>query len=224
MLTMAWMEGQKSAFAFMARFALETPRIAREAALTKRNERKSEREARWLVLMNASIGGDAESYRRLLEEVSPLIRAAVLQACRRYSTFSPDIEDIVQDTLLAVHLKRHTWKRGEAVGAWIEAIARNKLIDSLRKRNRRAEVDIDALPEEIPEQSSGETANSRDVTLLLAKLGQRDQTIVRLVSLEGRSMREVGVQLNMSEVATRVALHRALKRLAELIRRHDREN
>ncbi len=218
------MKEQALAFAFEVRFAVEAPRIARKATLAKRSESKSVREARWLMLMNASVGGDAESYRRLLEEVSPLIRAAALQACRRYSTFSSDIEDIVQDTLLTIHLKRHTWRSGEAVGAWIAAIARNKLIDSLRKRNRQVEIDIDTLPEEIPEQASAETASSRDISLLLAKLSQRDQTIVRLVSLEGRSMREAGLQLNMSDGATRVALHRTLKRVAALIRRHDSEN
>lgn len=219
-----WAEGQEPAFALGARFAVEKLRISRKATLTKQSERKSDREARWLMLMNASISGDAESYRRLLEEVSPVIRAAALQACRRYSTFSSDIEDIVQETLLAVHLKRHTWRTGEAVGAWVEAIARNKLIDSLRRRNRRAEIDIDTLPAEIPEEASGEIANRRDVSLLLAKLSQRDQQIIHLVSIEGRSMREAGMQLNMSEGATRVALHRALKRLAEQIRRHDGEN
>jgi RNA polymerase sigma-70 factor (ECF subfamily) len=219
-----WVEGKEPAFALGARFAVERPRILRKTTLTKRSERKSDREARWLMLMNASISGDAESYRRLLEEVSPVIRAAALQACRRYSTFSSDIEDIVQEALLAVHLKRHTWRTGEAVGAWVEAIARNKLIDSLRRRNRRAEIDIDTLPAEIPEEASGEITNSRDVSLLLAKLSQRDQQIIHLVSIEGRSMREASTQLNMSEGATRVALHRALKRLAEQIRRHDGEN
>lgn len=219
-----WAERQGPFFAIGARSAVETQRVMRKGTLNIRGERKSDREARWLMLMNASISGDAVSYRRLLDEVSPLVRAAALQACRRYSTFSSDIEDIVQETLLAIHLKRHTWRRGEAVGAWVEAIARNKLIDSLRRRNRRAEIDIDTLPEEIPEEASGETASSRDVRILLTKLSQRDQRIVRLVSIEGRSMREAGMQLNMSEGATRVALHRALKRLAERIRSRDSEN
>jgi RNA polymerase sigma-70 factor (ECF subfamily) len=217
-------EEQEPAFALRAKFAVERPRILRKATLTKRSEMKSDREARWLMLMSASISGDAESYRRLLEEVSPVIRAAALQACRRYSTFSPDIEDIVQEALLAIHLKRHTWRTGEAVGAWVEAIARNKLIDSLRRRNRRVEIDIDTLPAELPEETSGEIASSRDVSFLLAKLSQRDRQIIHLVSIEGRSMRETGMQLNMSEGATRVALHRALKRLAEQIRRRDSEN
>jgi RNA polymerase sigma-70 factor (ECF subfamily) len=204
--------------------AVDTMESGRTKTLHKPAGARTDREARWLKLMNDSIGGNTVSYRRLLEEVSPAIRAAALQACRRYAAHFSDIEDIVQDTLLAIHLKRHTWKRGEPVGPWVSTIARNKLIDSLRKRNRQAEIDIDSLPEEIPEEASGEAGSARDVGVLLAKLSQRDQAIVRIVSIEGKSMREAGVQLNISEGAARVALHRALKRLANHIRREQSEN
>lgn len=184
----------------------------------------SGKEARWITLMNASLDGDTAAYRCLLEEVTPAIRAAALQACRKYGAFSSEIEDVVQDTLLAIHLKRNTWKRSEPVGPWISAIARNKLIDSLRRRNRQAGFDMEVLPDDIPEEAASEFESIRDIGQLLAKLSERDQTIVRLVSIEGRSARETSVQLNMTEGATRVALHRALKRLAEYIRRQNSEN
>jgi RNA polymerase sigma factor (sigma-70 family) len=181
--------------------------------------RSPDREGEWKALMNAAIDGDAGAYRRLLEAVTPLIRATAVRACRRFSAPLSEVEDAVQETLIAIHLKRHTWRRGDPLGPWIAAIARNKLIDALRRRTRRGEIEIDEFILELPLESAGDPAVSRDVERLLATLPERDQKLVRAVSIEGRSMREAGRALDMSEGAVRVAFHRALKRLGAGLRK-----
>jgi RNA polymerase sigma-70 factor, ECF subfamily len=60
--------------------------------------------------------------------------------------------------LLAIHLKRHTWDAAAPLGPWVRAIARNKLIDALRRRGRRVEIPIDDFADFLPdttEQPSG---------------------------------------------------------------------
>lgn len=181
--------------------------------------RSPDRELEWTALMIAAIEGDSAAYRRLLEILTPVVRATALQACRRYFAPHSDVEDVVQETLLAIHLKRHTWRTDEPVGPWIHAITRHKLIDSLRRRTRRAEIDIDGLSNELVAAETPEHSSRSDVERLLIKLLPREQSIVRLVSIEGLSMREAGERLDMNDGTVRVALHRALKKLAALLQR-----
>jgi len=166
--------------------------------------------------MTAALAGDAAAYRALLEDVAGRLRAML---ARRFDRNLPDLEDIVQESLLAIHLKRHTWMPGELVGPWISAIARHKSIDALRRRGRRAELPLEDLdfvdPHSTTEQSARE---AHDVAQLLGRLDERNRAIVQAVSLEGLSTREAAARLSMSEGALRVALHRSLKKLAALYR------
>lgn len=181
--------------------------------------RSPDAELEWTALMIAASEGDAGAYSRLLAAITPAIRSAALRTCRQYGAPTSDVEDVVQETLLAIHLKRHTWRNGDPVGPWIRAIAKYKLIDALRRRTRRREIDIEDFVDSLRSEECTELSSSGDVERLLAQLPARDQIIIRLVSIEGHSNREAGEKLGMSETAVRVALHRLLRRLAELLRK-----
>jgi len=174
------------------------------------------REAQWRSWMTAALAGDTAAYRALLEDVARRLRAML---GRRFDHNLAELEDIVQESLLAIHLKRHTWIPGELVGPWIAAIARHKAIDALRRRGRRAELPLEDLdfvdPQSSPEASA---RDGHDVANLLGRLDDRHRAIVQAVSLEGLSTREAAARLSMSEGALRVALHRSLKKLAALYR------
>ena len=142
----------------------------------------------------------------------------VRRGCERARVGNSDVEDIVQEILLAIHLKRHTWRREDPIGAWIFAICRNKLIDALRRRGRRAEVVIDDLIETLPANEAETNMASQDVGRMLDHLGARQRDIVKSISMEGYSVRETAGRLKMSEGAVRVSLHRALKALAAIYR------
>ncbi|MBX3547575.1 MAG: sigma-70 family RNA polymerase sigma factor [Xanthobacteraceae bacterium] len=181
--------------------------------------RSPERELEWTTLMIAAVDGNAGAYRRLLELLTPVIRATAMRACRRFSAPLSEVEDAVQETLIAIHLKRHTWRKEDPLGPWVNAIVRNKLIDALRRRTRRAEIEIDGLSQELPAETAEEPCASQDIERALALLPERDRAIVRTVSLEGHSMRDAAMRLGMNEGAVRVALHRALKKLAAGMRK-----
>jgi RNA polymerase sigma-70 factor (ECF subfamily) len=174
------------------------------------------REAQWRSWMAAGLAGDAVAYRALLEDVARRLRTAL---ARRFDHGLSELEDIVQETLLAMHLKRHTWMPTELVGPWVSAIARHKAIDALRRRGRRAELPLDDLDFVDPRSDAEEAVReAHDVANLLDRLDERQRAIVRAVSLEGLSTREAATRLSMNEGALRVALHRSLKKLAALYR------
>ena len=91
----------------------------------------------WSRLMTAAIAGDEGAYRRLLGDIARSLRAMARGAFSRAGVGDADVEDAVQETLLAIHLKRHTWDPGQPLAPWVYAIARHKVVDALRRRGRR---------------------------------------------------------------------------------------
>ncbi|MBV9136204.1 MAG: sigma-70 family RNA polymerase sigma factor [Hyphomicrobiales bacterium] len=174
----------------------------------------AEREEEWALLMRSAIAGDGAAYHRFLIAVAPYLRATARRQCARLGRGGGDPEDVVQEVLLAIHLKRHTWDQGRAIGPWLAAITRNKAIDMLRRRGRQTEVPIENFIEQLPAETVSAGEEAGDVDRMLAMLNPRQRDIIRSVSVNGDSIREVADRLEMSEGAVRVALHRALKALA----------
>jgi RNA polymerase sigma-70 factor (ECF subfamily) len=170
------------------------------------------------ALMRRARQGDDEAYRRLLVRVSLWLRPVVRRGLRAVGRGPEDSEDIVQETLLAMHLKRDTWDAAQPIEPWLRAIARYKLIDHLRRRGHGEPVDIADYTDSLAVATTVDPAPSVDSRRLLATLPERQRRIVVEISLEGRRAADVAVRLGMSEGAVRVALHRALKALAVAFR------
>ena len=172
----------------------------------------------WTGLMLSAIGGDSIAYHRLLRAVTPVLRAAARRGLARAGQPDDLSEDIVQDILLAVHLKRHTWDANAPFAPWLFAIARHKLIDTLRRRGRRVFVNIDDFLEIIPSEPVQESVPAGEFKVQLDKLPARQRDVVQLIAVESTSIKDTAAKLAMSEGAVRVAMHRGLVRLAKLRR------
>lgn len=170
------------------------------------------------ALMRSARQGDDGAYRRLLVRVTLWLRIVVRRGLASAGRGPAECEDIVQETLLAMHLKRDTWDGTRPIEPWLRAIARHKLTDHLRRRGYRDHLDIDEWSDSAELSVEGEVTDGMDTKLLLASLPDRQRTIVSEISIEGRSAADVAASLGMSEGAVRVALHRALKSLAALYR------
>src|SRR3546814_2198977 len=129
-----------------------------------------------------------------------------------------DPEDIVQETLLAIHLKRHTWRSDAPVMPWLYAIARYKLIDAFRRRGRRVEIEIGEIADTFAEPES-KAISDREIGRALETLAPGQRSVVTAVSVEGRSISATAKNLGMSEAAVRVALQRGLTAIATRIGR-----
>jgi RNA polymerase sigma-70 factor, ECF subfamily len=171
------------------------------------------------ALMRLARRGDDEAYRRLLSQVAIWLRVVVRRGLVSAGRGPAESEDIVQEVLLAVHLKRETWDPSRPVGPWLRAIARHKLADHLRRRGFHDHLDIDEWSNASELAVEVEAPAVIDSRRLLASLPERQRTIVQQISLEGHSAADVAARLGMSEGAVRVVLHRALKALAAFYRR-----
>ena len=164
--------------------------------------------------MRAAIAGDEAAYRKLLADLSRALRSIVRRGFAGVGIARDDVEDVVQEVLLAIHLKRHTWDTSMPLGPWVLAIARNKMIDDLRRRGRRPEVPVDLTQFEFEGEDQQASIDAHDVARVLNRLPDRNREIVQSISIDGHSARDVAEKLGMTEVAVRVALHRSLKTLA----------
>ncbi|MFH3478107.1 sigma-70 family RNA polymerase sigma factor [Xanthobacter variabilis] len=175
------------------------------------------RSEQWADLMRSALNGDAASYRQLLVALAPVLRTAARRILERAGHGTGDVEDVVQETLLALHLKRQSWDPASPLMPWVWAIARHKALDVLRRRGRRAEVPIDELEAVLADTAEVDDGLAgHDVARLTQSLSGREREVVEAVYLSGASTKEAGARLAMSEGAVRVALHRALKRLAAI--------
>jgi RNA polymerase sigma factor (sigma-70 family) len=173
----------------------------------------TDRDDRWSELLRRANRGDGPAYAVFLTEAAPVIRRLV--SARAFG-MAAEVEDIVQEVLLAIHNKRHTWREAEPVTPWLYAIARYKAADAGRRRRAGEAVPVEDLADELPADLVEVTA-ARDLARLLDGIDGRAARIVREIGVEGASAAEVGGRLGMSEGAVRVAYHRALVELKRMV-------
>jgi len=168
-------------------------------------------------LFLAGLDGDALAYRDFLDKLSGHLRGVLR---KRLYQMPDHVEDVVQETLLAVHNGRHTYRAEQPLTAWVHAIARYKLMDFFRARARH-----DALNEPLDETleifaiSDEEPADARrDVGKLLEHLPERQRLPIVHVKLQGLSVAQTAALTGMSESAIKVGVHRGLKALAAKMR------
>jgi len=116
-------------------------------------------------------------------------------------------------------LKRHTWDPGQRLGPWVNAIARHKIIDAMRRRGARRVEPIEDFEDSLAAPQQEDPHDLSDARKLMETLNPRQRDIVQSISLDGQSIPATALRLNMTEVAVRVALHRALKSLGAAWRR-----
>ena len=179
------------------------------------NIRDVEAELRSLFL--AGLAGDAASYREFLSRASRHLRAFL---ARRLFGWPDEVEDLVQECLLAMHNQRHTYQSDQPLTAWVHAIARYKMIDLLRaKAGREALHDPLDDAQDLFSHSDTESRDAlRDLDGLLATLPERQRLPIVHVKLEGLSVAETAQRTGMSESAVKVGIHRGLKALAARIK------
>ena len=171
------------------------------------------------ALMVASLGGDAASYRLLLDRLSSRLRAYYKGKLARFGRGATEAEDLVQEVLLAIHLKRHTYDTGEPLTPWVHTIARYKLIDYLRRTRTAANVPLNEDSDVLAQDDNTGAESSHDIKKLLARLPEKVRCAIQCVKLEGRSVAEAAERCGISESGVKINIHRGLRSLAAFIAR-----
>lgn len=170
------------------------------------------------ALMLASLNGDAASHHVLLERLSRRLRAYYKSKLARIGRGAAEAEDLVQEAVLAIHIKRHTYDPTEPLTPWVHAIARYKLIDFLRRtRTSLADVPIEEADQIMAHDDNVSAESTYDLRRLMERLPKNMRCAIEAVKLDGQSVAEAADRCAISESAVKVNIHRGLKALAVLI-------
>ncbi|MEQ1755175.1 MAG: sigma-70 family RNA polymerase sigma factor [Micropepsaceae bacterium] len=183
-------------------------------ALTEPSTEESQAQ-RWQRLMKAAQAAEPRAYAEFLREATSFIRVIA----RRYHNDASAIEDVVQETLIAVHRMRHTYEPGRPVEPWMAAITRARAIDALRSRYRRAKIETalpgDAVNEVADSRASTESdlVSQSTIGTALASLTPAQRSAVQLLKIEELSLNEASSVSGLSVQALKSSLHRAMQSL-----------
>jgi RNA polymerase sigma-70 factor (ECF subfamily) len=158
--------------------------------------------------MLAALAGDAGAYRKLLHALTRHLRGYYAKRLGMAAA-----EDVVQETLIAIHARRATYDPARPFTAWVHGIARYKLVDEFRRSCRRVTVALDDAGDLFGADDAAAATARRDVEKLLAKLPAAKRALVRAVKIEGHSIADAAAATGMSETSVKVTLHRALRSL-----------
>ena len=183
--------------------------------------RESDRRARDVeraVLMARSQEGDQDAYRRLLQDITPYVRAIV---SRRIPNTS-DVEDAVQDVLLTVHSIRHTYDPSRPFAPWLATIANRRAIDAVRRimRVQGRQTSLEPIHETFASTDTNieeSVSNDELLTKAIADLPEKQKEAVTLLKLKEMSLKEASVASGMSVASLKISMHRALKSLRKFI-------
>lgn len=176
------------------------------------------REAQLQALLLRGLDGDSRAYREFLGALGSHLRAFL---GRRLSQRPGEVEDLLQEVLLAVHNARHTYRADQPLTAWVQAIARYKLADHFRAFARREALHDPLLDDEqelFGVEDHEPAQASRDLGKLLCQLPDKQRLPIVHVKLEGLSVEETASLTGLSSAAVKVGIHRGLKALATIIR------
>lgn len=162
------------------------------------------------AMMIGGLAGDARAYRDLLDILAPLLRAFF---GRRLRDAAEDVEDLVQETLIAIHTRRATYDTSRPFTAWAYAVARYKMVDHFRRR--RVTVPIEGLEDILVAEGFEEAVSARmDIDSLLDTLPPKQARAIRETKVDGLSVTEAADRHAMSDSDVKISVHRGLKSLA----------
>ena len=185
--------------------------------------RKTDGTSDWSRLMARAQDGDRQAYGALLQDITPYLRSIAVRCFKQQS----DVEDAVQDVLLTVHAVRQTYDPGRPFGPWLVAIANRRIIDRLRRetRSKAREIALSAEHETFSDPASNLEWQDRLATAelneVLEKLSPEQRQAVTLLKLNELSLKEAATASGRSVASLKVATHRAIKRLRELLKAQD---
>lgn len=170
----------------------------------------------WTILMARAQDGDATSYLRLLQQITPYLRSLAV----RYHRDPRDVEDTVQDILLTVHSIRETYDPSRPFGPWLVGIANRRAFDRLRRQGRQRKHEY-PLSREHDSVATGENieeaANKIHLEGAISDLPPAQQQAIKMLKLKEMSLKDAATESGMSISSLKVATHRALKSLRKML-------
>lgn len=175
-----------------------------------------ELDARLTAAMARAQDGDKAAYAVVLREAVPAIR----RIARAQGAPADFVDDIVQDTLIAIHGAIRTFDPSRSFMAWLSAIAQRRTIDLLRRRGRLGVREVHSpLAYEgyaAADDPGREIERQEDAAVLrqaIEGLPERQREAVRVLALQEISLEDASRSTGRTKTALKVNLHRAIRSL-----------
>lgn len=163
--------------------------------------------------------GDEEAFLRL----AVIYRPRVWSTASRFARSRAELEDLTQDLFLKIWRGLSSYREDAPFENWVMTVTVRGCYDFLRKHRRRRENEVLVDPQEsreAPDEKSERDERQRDawetVQLLLRELPPKDRTVITLLDLEERGVRETAQLTGWSESNVKVRAHRARKKMREI--------
>lgn len=182
--------------------------------MDKTHPSQTQSEDNWGWLMAQAQEGNSHHFVTLLQEVSTFLRPFLLQRMGGMD----QAEDVLQEILLTLHRARHTYDPTRPFKPWLYAVANSRVMEFWRKHKKREEFESPLIDEQTEMLIAEEDISRFELETLkqaLDQLSESQQEIIRLLKIEGHSVKEVAEKLSMSEAAVKVAAHRGYKKIFE---------
>ncbi len=171
-------------------------------------------------LMTAGLDGDAGAHKELLAKLSGHLRSYFKRKLTNIGRGPVEAEDLLQEALIAIHTRRHTYDPSQLLTPWVYAIARYKFLDYLR----RSKVSLKDVPvEEAEAVVAGDdfagVESTLDLSKLMTNVSPKVRQAIQYVKLDGLSVSEAAARCGMSESAIKVSVHRGLRALSTIIKK-----
>lgn len=178
--------------------------------------RSAETELR--ALMVAGLDGDSAAYKALLARLSGYLRSYFKGKLARIGLGPVEAEDLMQEVLMAIHTRRHTYERSQLFTPWVHGIARYKLLDYMRRSKASIrDLPIDEAEAVLAEEHTEGVESGHDLEKLLARVSPKMRQAIQYVKLDGLSVSETAARCGMSESDVKVSIHRGLKAMALMV-------
>jgi RNA polymerase sigma factor (sigma-70 family) len=177
-------------------------------------------EDRLRSLMIQGLDGDAAAHTRVLHELSTLLRGFY---SRRFGGDPADAEDLVQETLIAVHTRRESYDRSKPFTSWAFSMARYKMIDEFRRRGLRLTTPIDDVDELFADDEIEPASAAMDLERLLNGLPDQQRVAIQQVKVQGLTIEESAARTGLSPSNVKISIHRGLKTLLARVQKEARD-
>lgn len=169
----------------------------------------------WNELMQRMRIGDDGARDTLFRELQPWLKGYF-----RVRVHANDLDDLVQDTLLAIHMAMPRFREGLSAYAWFAGIAKFKWIDQMRRQSR---YPAELVTDYAVAGHEDDVLQSISLQRLLSELSPQRRQAINMLKIEGLSVSEAAEQSGQSESLVKVNVHRGIKIMTQRARRGGRK-
>lgn len=170
--------------------------------------------------MRRSLLGEQEAYRKFLSWALNFTRMIAKKRFAQWGIGSDGLlDDFVQEVILVIHKKRHTYSTALPVEPWVAGIIKFKSIDHLRNAvHQNRMISESEFPQgldqlQISAGAEDEVTRAAELAEALSCLNAKQRNLLHLAKIDGLSMKEIAQKTGASESSVKVSLHRTMKSL-----------